>query len=99
MEEIADREMGRKRWRWGHGSVQARDAVIKRGGAAAPASLRHICDLDTITACGACIHVGAIHGQHIHAHTVGALRWVASLISTDSIVVAVPGWSVHISAH
>ena len=82
-----------------HWSVQARDAIIKRGGVAAPASLRHICDLDTITACGACIHVDAIHGQHIHAHTVGASRWVASLISTGRIVVAIPGCSVRISAH
>ena len=82
-----------------HGRVQARDAVIKRGGTAAPASLRHLCELYTITACGACTHVGAIHRQHIHAHTVDALRWVASLISTDCPVVAIPGGSIHISAH
>ena len=82
-----------------HGRVQTCDAAIKRGGTAALASFRHICELDTITACGACTHVGAIHRQHIHAHTVGALRWVASLISTDCHVVAIHGGSVHISAH
>ena len=82
-----------------HGRVQACDASIKRGGAAAPASLRYICEIDTITTCGVCTHVGAIHRQHIHAHTVGALRWVASLISTDCHVVAILGGSVHISAH
>ena len=82
-----------------HGRVQTCDTSIKRGGAAAPASLRYICELDTITTCGTFTPVGAIHRQHIHAHTVDASRWVASLISTDSIVVAIPGWSVHISAH
>ena len=81
------------------GRVQTGDAVIKRGGTAAPASLRHMCELDTITACGACTHVGTIHRQHIHAHTVDASRWVASLISTSSHVVAIPGGSVHTSAH
>ena len=82
-----------------HGRVQTCDAAIKRGGTAAPASFRHICELDTITACGACTHVGAIHRQHIHAHTVDASRWVASLISTSSHVVAIPDDSVHTSAH
>ena len=51
-----------------HGRMQTCDAVIKRGGTAAPASLRHICDLVTITACGACTRVGAVHGQHIQTH-------------------------------
>ena len=82
-----------------HGRVQTCDAVIKRGGTAAPASLRHICEVDTITACGACTHVGAIYRQHMHTHAVDASRWVASLISTGCSVVAIPGGSVHISAH
>ena len=82
-----------------HGRVQTCDTSIKRGGAAAPASLRYICELDTITTGDACTPVGTLHRQHIHTHTVDASRCVASLISTDSIVVAIPGWSVHISAH
>ena len=79
--------------------MHADDAVIKRDGAAAPASLRSICELDTITTCGACTPVGVIHRQHIHARTVDAPRWVASLISTSSHVVAIPDDSVHTSAH
>ena len=82
-----------------HGRVQARDASIKRGGAVAPASLRYICEIDTITTCGVCTHVGAIHRQRIQSHTVDASRWVASLISTGGNVVALPGGSVHTGAH
>ena len=74
----------------GHGRVQTCDTSIKRGGAAAPASLRYICELDTITTCGTFTPVGAIHRQHIQAHTVDASRWVAILIQTDYPTVAIP---------
>ena len=82
--QIKGRELTRKRIQIGsanerdgdgsHGRVQTCDAVIKRGGTAAPASLLHICELATIAACGVCTQMSAIYRQHIRTHAVGASR-------------------------